>query len=768
MLLNYVFSLVGLFSCVHHGVAQLTNTTAPSTQVHCLKCERVARPDDCLTSVLCSPGEICMSEQYVTSNGFVFFDLGCKLAPICSAAGFTVSAAEIQQRLAGQSQTTGQPKTGRRRRQNIAVHVCEECCEDDFCNNYLCGGHEIQHLRCAGCDDIKNMSDCDRIKICDLHEVCYIEEKITDQFELVYTAGCAREKQCEIFNKEHTVFHPCFHCCNTSFCNVICPTVAPTTSSTTAPTTSTIASTTSTTASTTPTTASTTPTTASTTSTTASTTHTTTPTTPTTASTTLTTTPTTPTTTSTPTTSPTITTTQTTMIPPTICPTFPPLSNVKASQVLNNSLINVGCGGKDDIVFLVDASRHVDEDDEHVFELFTKAFADSLQVGPERARVGYAFYNSRVQEVLHLDKGSNPEIVDMTLLGLARSSSDDQDKSLLGAAVNHVLGDMYSGRYSRSGAKKHLVILTENAIDDMDQAVAAADEAKLRGVDVIVVAVGDIGHIEQQLQKIPSSPVSQHFLPVKHFDGLRPEIENLILSHCKASGPLPTIASDPCAGPKLLNFLGCGAREDITFILDRSGSIHYDDWIKMNQFLDKLIGKFDVSPDSSRIGMMIFNNKLKELIHFKDFSDKGRLLNEMDSKLSSVQTDAGTYTHLALERALQWYQHSSRSDAIKVVVIFTDGGSEKKYETLASALELQRHNVTIFVVGIGHDVDLKEQMILASDPDEEHMLNVKNVDGLLLYMEYLAAVRCRDLSNKSTTTVTPSSTATNHNSHNGR
>ncbi|XP_071109527.1 vitrin-like [Haliotis cracherodii] len=758
MFLKLAFSLASL--CAQHGAGDAAKATAPPGQVHCLQCDRVAYPRDCATSVVCPPGEICMSEQYITSNGLMFYDIGCKQASICSAAGFTVSAAEIQQRLAGQSQTTGQTQIGRRRRQNVAVHACEECCEDDFCNNYLCGGHEIQHLKCAGCDDIRNMSDCDRIKICDLHEVCYIEEKITDQFELVYTAGCAREKQCEIFNKQHTVYHPCFHCCNTSFCNVICPTVAPTTP-TTASRTPTTAPTTPTTASATPTTASTTPTTASTTPTTASAT-------PTTASTTPKATPTTPTTTSTPTTSPTITTTQTTMIPPTICPTFPPLSNVKATQVLNNTLINVGCGGKDDIVFLVDASRHVDEDDEHVFELFTKAFADSLQVGPEKARIGYAFYNSRVQEVLHLDKGSDPETVDMTLLGLARSSSVDQDKGLLGAAMNHVLGDMYSGRYSRSGAKKHLVILTENAIDDIDQAVAAADEAKLRGVDVVVVAVGDIGNIEQQLQKIPSSPVSQHFLHVKHFDGLRPEIENLILSHCRASGPLPTIASDPCAGPKLLNFLGCGAREDITFILDRSGSIHYDDWIKMNQFLDKLIGKFDVSPDSSRIGMMIFNTKLQELIHFKDFSDKRRLLNEMDSKLSSVQTDGGTKTHLALERALQWYQHGSRSDAIKVVVIFTDGGSDSKYETLASALELQRHNVTIFVVGIGHDVDLKEQMILASDPDSEHMLNVKNVDGLLLYMEYLAAVRCRDLSNKFTTTVTPSSTTTNHNSNHGR
>ncbi|XP_071109932.1 vitrin-like [Haliotis cracherodii] len=745
MLLNYVFSLVGLFGCVHHGVAQLTNTTAPSTQVHCLKCERVASPDDCLTSVLCSPGEICMTEQYVTSNGFVFFDLGCKLAPICSAAGFTVSAAEIQQRLAGQSQTTGQTQTGRRKRQNVAVHACEECCEDDFCNNYLCGGHETQLLKCAACVDMMNMTNCDTVAVCQPHEVCFIEERVTDTFELLYNGGCERQRQCETFkeNRQHTggaMFDPCFNCCNSSFCNVICPTdILPTLPPTTPSSTITSTSTMTTTPSSTITSTSTMTTTPTTTPTTA---------------------PTMPTTT--PSTTPTVTTQQTRMVPSTVCPTFPPLSNVKPAQILHNALINVGCGGKDDIVFLVDSSTHLLNTQEHAFELFTKAFADSLQVGPEKARIGYAFYNSRVQEVLHLDKGSNPEIVDKALLNQVYTGTTNQDKGFLGAAMNHVLGDMYSGRYSRSGAKKHLVILTGNAIDDIDQAVAAADKAKLRGIDVIVVAVGDTRNIEQQLHKIPSSPVSQHFLHVKDFDSLRPEIENLILSHCRASGPLPTIASDPCAGPKLLNFLGCGAREDITFILDRSGSIHYDDWIKMNQFLDKLIGKFDVSPDSSRIGMMTFNNKLMELIHFKDFSNKRRLLNEINSKLSNLYPTGSTMTHLALERALEWYRHSSRSDAIKVVVIFTDGGSDSKFETLASALELQRHNVTIFVVGIGHDVDLKEQMILASDPDGEHMLNVQNFDGLLLYMEYLAAVRCRDLANKSTTAVAPSSATHNH------
>ncbi|XP_067658359.1 collagen alpha-5(VI) chain-like [Haliotis asinina] len=722
-------ALVCLSSWVQHGIADLTNTTVSLPQAHCLKCERVASPDDCVTSVLCSPGEICMSEEYVTSDGFVFFDLGCKLASICSMAGFTVSAAEIDQRRTGQSQTTGQPLIGRRRRQSMAVHACEECCEDDFCNNYLCGGHETQLLKCAACVDMMNMTNCDKIAVCQPHEVCYIEEKITDTFELLYTGGCERQKQCEAFkNKQHTdttLFDPCFNCCNSSFCNVICPsdlhaTLPPTTLPTFTSTTTTS---------------------------------------PTTPTTTRATTPTTPT----PSTHPVITSTETSMIPSTVCPTFPPLSNVKPPQVLHNALINVGCGGKDDIVFLVDDSTHVLSAQERVFQLFTKAFADSLQVGPQKARVGYVAYNSVVQELLHLDKGSDPDTVDRTLLNQANSGTVTQDKALLGAAMDHVLGDMYSGKYSRSGAKKHLVILTGNAIDDLNQAVAAADKAKRRGIEVIVVVVGDTKNIQQQLQKIPTSVFKQHFLNVNDFDGLRPEIESLILSHCRGNKPMPTIASDPCAGPKLLNYLGCGAREDITFILDRSGSIHHTDWVKMNQFVQKLVGKFDVSPNTSRIGMMTFNNQLDELIHFKDFSDKTSLLNEINSKLSSLYTTDDTMTHLALEKALQWYQHSSRSDAIKVVVIFTDGGSDSKFETLASALELQRNNVTIFVVGIGHEVDLQEQMILASDPDGEHMLNVQNFDGLLLYMEYLAAVRCRDLANNNTTTTTPSSSTRRQN-----
>ncbi|XP_046547140.1 mucin-2-like isoform X2 [Haliotis rubra] len=312
-----------LFNCVCQRLGEAANTTASPGQVHCLECERVAKPDDCVTAVSCPPGEICMSEQYITTNGLVFYDIGCKLASICSTAGFTVSAAEIEQRRAGQSQTTGQPPTGRRKRQSMAVHVCEECCEDDFCNNFLCGGHETQLLKCAGCDDLRDMSECTQIDVCEPHEVCFIEERITDMFELHYTAGCARQKQCDSFkNNQQGMFDPCFNCCNSSFCNVNCttviqPTLPPTTptstitstttmtstvtttTSTTPSTTPTTAPTTTTTVPTTPTTPSTTPTTVSTTPTTAPTTPTTAPTTPTTAPTTPTTAPTTPTTVST-------------------------------------------------------------------------------------------------------------------------------------------------------------------------------------------------------------------------------------------------------------------------------------------------------------------------------------------------------------------------------------------------------------------------------------------------------------------------------------
>ncbi|XP_046547139.1 cartilage matrix protein-like isoform X1 [Haliotis rubra] len=472
----------------------------------------------------------------------------------------------------------------------------------------------------------------------------------------------------------------------------------------------------------------------------------------------------TPTTTSTPTpsTTPATTTTQTTMIPSTICPTFPPLSNVGAPQLLNHALVNLGCGGKDDIVFLVDSSTHVLSSEERVFQLFTNAFVDSLQVGPQKARVGYAYYNSRVNEILHLDRGSYLDSIDRIFSSLEHYRTVTQDRAYLGSAINHVLGDMYSGRYSRSGAKRHIVILTGNAIDDLNQAVAAADKARSRGIDVIVVAVGNIRNIETQLHRVSSSPSSQYFLNVKDFSSLQPELESLILSHCRGNNPLPTIASDPCAGPKLLNYLGCGAREDITLILDRSGSIRRTDWAKMNQFIQQLVGKFDVSPHASRIGMMTFNSMLLELIHFKDFSDRNRLLSDINYQLSRLYPTGNTMTHLALERTLQWYKQDSSPDAIKVAVIFTDGKSSSKFDTLASALELQRNNVSIFVVGIGSNIDLQEQMILASDPDSEHMLNVQSFDGLLHYMQYLAAVRCRDLANQSTTTVKPSS-STNHN-----
>ncbi|XP_046547092.1 uncharacterized protein LOC124257144 isoform X2 [Haliotis rubra] len=744
------------------GLAQL----AEGDRVRCLECNRVTKPQDCTKDVICDESEICVSEQYITDLGHTLYDIGCRLTSSCAATGYKGRQHQSNQMLIG------------RKRQNIAAHLCIECCDTDLCNKNLCGGTDNGRLECVHCSGLQNMTYCTQLEICESNEVCYIEKKITDTYGQQYTAGCVKRTQCEakqVSKRQYdNVVDLCFNCCNTSVCNIECHRAATPAVTTTLTTTATSTQTTATTPTTTaPTT--TTPTTSKSTHTprptskvthtprpTSKVTHTPRPT----SKATHTPRPTSkvthtprPTSKATHTPRPTSTSTaKTSPMPSTICPTFPPLATIQPPKILNNVLASLGCSGKNDVVLLVDNSHSVQDEDAHHFEMFARVLSATLDISPDKTRLGYTYFGQNISDLIHLKFGGNRDNFYNRLAHAEARYGTSGGKASLGEGLRHIDRVVFSPRNERQGAKKYLVILTKDDLHDMQTALSEATALKNRGVEIVLIGIGDFIGLTGDLEKIVTSPHKTHMIIDDSVDDLQYSLEDIFVSRCR--GHTPTVAPDPCGGPKLLNYLGCGAKEDIVLILDHSGSITETDWKKMVEFTHKLVDNFNVAHDASDIGVMTFNDKLTEIVPLHAYSDKASLLHAMDTGLNRVLVHGDTFTNLALNQTLHWFHRDKRHDAIKVAIIFTDGGSHKKFETFSTALDLHHNNVTVFVVGIGGEVDLYEQMILASDPDAEHMLNVGDYHNLIKYLDYLLAVRCRATTPATTTPTTTAPTTT--------
>ncbi|XP_067660957.1 hepatitis A virus cellular receptor 1-like [Haliotis asinina] len=284
----------------------------------CSHCDRVTDPLDCKYTTYCDENQACHVAQFVSSQGHLFYRLGCKDKHECHALHVG-------------------------RRENGETVFVEKCCtKHPECNRDIY--KKAKEITCGSCSAMASPTHCEKVTTCRSNEVCVRGAYISDEAYLRYNLDCIKKDYCggHVLHRALTDDEVKDLCCDIDYCNMGenmnrtttvtrkpihlsttgLPSTLPNSASTTITTTSTTPSTTSTTATTattpttatatTPSTTTTSPTSTTTTTTTLSTTTITTPSTTATTTTTPTKTSTTTTTPSTTTTSPTLKTTTTT------------------------------------------------------------------------------------------------------------------------------------------------------------------------------------------------------------------------------------------------------------------------------------------------------------------------------------------------------------------------------------------------------------------------------------------------------------------------
>lgn len=188
----------------------------------------------------------------------------------------------------------------------------------------------------------------------------------------------------------------------------------------------------------------------------------------------------------------------------------------------------------------------------------------------------------------------------------------------------------------------------------------------------------------------------------------------------------------------------CQGYADVVFLLDSSGSITKGNFDKQLDFTGRLASNFRLRTNNERAGYQVsvvsFSGSVREEFGLSAYTNRNTMLQKIKSiEYMSQNTD----THKALKYALQnsfERDNGGRGDAVKIIIVVTDGRSNQPSETAKWAREVKAAGILVIAVGVGGGVDRDELVTIASG--RQNIFTVDNYDMLDTIREAIGSRTC--------------------------
>ncbi len=151
---------------------------------------------------------------------------------------------------------------------------------------------------------------------------------------------------------------------------------------------------------------------------------------------------------------------------------------------------------------------------------------------------------------------------------------------------------------------------------------------------------------------------------------------------------------------KLLLISVCSTKSDIVFVLDSSGSIGFDNWLLILDFVSSMIDRLNVASDKIHVGLVVFSNNAAVEFYLGDYTRKSEL---MDIVANIDYQDGVTNTASALRMMREDVfsgGYGDREDVPDVAIVVTDGASTEE-DTIDEARLAHAQGITVLALGIG-------------------------------------------------------------------
>ncbi|XP_054846903.1 collagen alpha-4(VI) chain-like [Eublepharis macularius] len=371
-----------------------------------------------------------------------------------------------------------------------------------------------------------------------------------------------------------------------------------------------------------------------------------------------------------------------------------------------------------DIVFLVDGSWSIKQNNFKIMQDFLYTLVDSFDIGEDKVQIGVIQYSDRPRNEFFLNTYRRKEDILYKIQNLKYKGGGTKTGESLQFMLDTQFNEM-AGSRRNEGVPQIAVVITDGQAQDNIREPAEA----VKNAGITLYAVGIKDAVLSELQEIASDPDEMHVYSVVDFAALQGISQNIIQVLCttveEASRQISQI-SPVCRKATVA---------DIVFLVDSSSSIREENFEKVKNFLSVLVVSLDVGSDQVRIGLAQYSRET-----FKEF-----LLNQYSLKsdiLEQIQNltfrHGRTYTGAALDFIRTGYFTKSAGSRIQesipqILILITDGKSND--EVKMPARKLRTRGISVYVVGIGVQ-DPTQLQEIASRPSDKFLFSIDNFDIL--------------------------------------
>ncbi|XP_010221222.1 PREDICTED: collagen alpha-6(VI) chain [Tinamus guttatus] len=346
-----------------------------------------------------------------------------------------------------------------------------------------------------------------------------------------------------------------------------------------------------------------------------------------------------------------------------------------------------------DLVFLIDGSESISENNFSVMKNFMKEIVDSFIVSKDDVHIGVVQYSQDPQKEFSLkDFYTSTSIKEQIDSIVQLRSSTFTGKGL--RFVRSLFEPANGGRI-RQGASQHLIVITDGySADEVDDAALAL---RNEGIHVFAVGIGTINSFE--LLRIAGGP--KRVFTVENFDALKTIKRHIVEEVCESGDP-PSKECDI----------------DLSIGIDISGHTQPVSTLRLKQklttFLPRLLVQMKSlpnisctagSPPNIRFRFQVLS-QTNQIIFDSDFEDYNE---EIIQKFLDAQTSIDTYLTADILQAFGDKFFSVTSDKVKVLLIFSDGLDDSLDNLRNTATSLRIKGLdALLIVGVSNTQNLTE------------------------------------------------------------
>eukprot|EP00112_Aurelia_sp_Birch-Aquarium-sp1_P005724 Seg1649.2 transcript_id=Seg1649.2/GoldUCD/mRNA.D3Y31 product="Collagen alpha-4 chain" protein_id=Seg1649.2/GoldUCD/D3Y31 len=331
-----------------------------------------------------------------------------------------------------------------------------------------------------------------------------------------------------------------------------------------------------------------------------------------------------------------------------------------------------------DVFYLIDSSKYVSSDTLKEMKDFVIEQGNVYNVSRDGVRISVMSYSDTLKTYLAVGQGVNMDLV-KGAVGKVTESSKPRNVEKALKSMKDVIQNGRDGVRKEAGKVVVLLIAGRNERSGFNELRKEAGDLRRVGADIAVIAIGsDVN--KDEIKSVVATP--SEIVRVPTADRLNTVTANI---------------SDRVSGAQLMS-----DPLDLGFVIGASEPSADKDFKLGKYFMKEILKKLDVSPDKSRVGLIVFGSDARIVFRLDTVRDK-------DNAIRAIEGLRMPGNGNALEKAIGFSRtymfselYGARRGIPKTLVVLTNKNSNSAEKSEVD--KLKTDGVKVVVVSLGKNV----------------------------------------------------------------